>query len=410
MAGGSRAIRVRRLIDGTGAAPIEDAVVLVKGRLITGVGSQSEVDVPPGAEIITLPENETLLPGFVDSHNHPSLCWYLKNFLLLMEDPREVLFLRALRNFQLNLLSGVTTIRCVAEKGFVDVLYRKAVEQGIVPGPRVQTCTRGFRPERGHGFLGTPVRNVDELQQGMRENVDAGADFLKFFATGTTLVNGVMPCFMTEEEIRAGVSTSHELGKLVTVHAAGGEGLHRCLDAGVDCIEHGYFVDDEALAKLESHGRWLVITSGIFFDDEAVHNMHSKELQKALISQRPLVLESLTKAVDSSVNIAVGTDGLVGRLANEVRFLTRIGMNTLEAIRAATLQGARLLGLGGEIGSIQQGKYADLISVAGDPLQDLSALESVRMVMKGGQRLDPVLRDLNAGRNSTEIEERSLLK
>ncbi len=385
------AIKARRIVDGTGQAPIDDGIVLVEGDTIEDIGTEGSVRVPTDAEVLALPGDETLLPGLVDSHNHPSLCWYLKNYLLLMEDPREILFLRAIRNLRMNLRSGVTSIRCLAEKGFVDVLYRQAVEEDLVLGPRIKTCTRGFRMQRGHGFLGTPVNSIEELRQGLKENVDAGADFLKFFATGTVLVDGRMPAFMTREEIQATVDAGHQLGKRVAVHAVGGQGLHDCLSAGVDCVEHGYFIDDEAIAKLKADDRWLVITSGIFFDDEALSNLHSGELQEALFSQRPIVRECLGKAVDAGLNVAVGTDGLVGKLAQEVRFLTEIGMTPLEAIRAATLQGARLMDADGEIGTLQVGKRADIISVAGDPLEDISALGDVRLVMKNGRRLDPVL-------------------
>jgi imidazolonepropionase-like amidohydrolase len=382
------AIKARRIVDGTGQEPIDNGIVLVEGDTIKDIGTEGSVRVPTDAEVIALPDDETLLPGLVDSHNHPSLCWYLKDFLLLMEDPREILFLRAIRNLRMNLRSGVTSIRCLAEKGFVDVLYRQAVEEGLVLGPRIKTCTRGFRSHRGHGFLGTPVNNIEELRQGLKENVDAGADFLKFFATGTVLVDGQVPAFMTREEIQATVNAGHQLGKQVTVHAVGGQGLHDCLSAGVDCVEHGYFIDDEAIAELKAHDRWLVITSGIFFDDEALSNLHSRELQEAFFSQRPIVRESLSKAVEAGLNVAVGTDGLVGKLAHEVRFLTEIGMSPLEAIRAATLQGARLMAAEGEIGSLQVGKRADIISVAGDPLEDISALSEVRLVMKNGRRLE----------------------
>jgi imidazolonepropionase-like amidohydrolase len=389
------AIKAKRIVDGTGQAPIEDGIVLVEGDTIEDIGTERSVRVPTDAEVVALPGDETLLPGLVDSHNHPSLCWYLKDFLLLMEDPHEILFLRALRNLRINLRSGVTSIRCLAEKGFVDILYRQAVEEGLVLGPRIKTCTRGFRMQRGHGFLGTPVNSVEELRQGLKENVDAGADFLKFFATGTVLVDGRMQSFMTQEEIQATVNAGHHLGKRVTVHAVGGQGLHDCLSAGVDCVEHGYFIDDEAIVKLKADDCWLVITSGIFFDDEALSNLHSRELQEAFLSQRPIVRESLSKAVEAGLNVAVGTDGLVGKLAQEVRFLTEIGMTPLEAIRAATLQGARLMDADGEIGSLQVGKRADIISVVGDPLEDISALSDVRLVMKNGRRLDPILDEVS---------------
>jgi imidazolonepropionase-like amidohydrolase len=383
------AIKAKCIVDGNGQAPIEDGIVLVEGDTIEDIGTERSVHVPTDAEVVALPGDETLLPGLVDSH--PSLCWYLKNFLLLMEDPYEILFLRALRNLRINLRSGVTSIRCLAEKGFVDILYRQAVEEGLVLGPRIKTCTRGFRMQRGHGFLGTPVNSIEELRQGLKENVDAGADFLKFFATGAVLIDGQVPSFMTQEEIRATVNAGHQLGKRVTVHAVGGQGLHDCLNAGVDCVEHGYFIDEEAIAKLKADDRWLVITSGILFDDEALSNLHSRELQEAHASQRPIVRESLSKAVEAGLNVAVGTDGLVGKLAQEVRFLTEIGLTHLEAIRAATLQGARLMDADREIGSLQVGKRADIISVAGNPLEDISALSDVRLVMKNGWRLDPVL-------------------
>ena len=261
-------------MDGTGAVPLENAVLLIDGNVIMDVGTEESVRIPEEHRDHHTPRQETLLPGLIDGHNHPSLCWYLKNFLTLVNDPHEHLFLRAIRNFHINLRSGVTSIRCLAEKGFVDLLYRRAVEQGR-HRPRIKTCTRGFRFERGHGFLGTPVQSVEELRRGFAENVRTGADFLKFFVTGTVLVDGEMPSFMTQDEIQAAADAAHDLGKQVAVHAVGGQGLHDCLSAGVDCIEHGYFVDDEAIARMKGVGCWLVITSGIFFDDEAIDNLHS---------------------------------------------------------------------------------------------------------------------------------------
>lgn len=385
------AIKAKRIVDGTGAVPLENAILLIDGNVIMDVGTEESVRIPEGTEVITLPDNETLLPGLIDGHNHPSLCWYLKNFLTLVNDPHEHLFLRAIRNFHINLRSGVTSIRCLAEKGFVDLLYRRAVEQGLVIGPRIKTCTRGFRFERGHGFLGTPVQSVEELRRGFAENVKAGADFLKFFVTGTVLVDREMPSFMTQDEIQAAADAAHDLGKEVAVHAVGGQGLHDCLSAGVDCIEHGYFVDDEAIARMKGAGCWLVITSGIFFDDEAIDNLHSRELREALREQRPLVRETLTKAINADLKVAVGTDGLVGKIADEICFLVAAGMTSLEAIRVATLQGARLLGIDDEAGSLERGKRADVISVVGNPLEDVSVLENVHLVMKDGQRLDLIL-------------------
>jgi imidazolonepropionase-like amidohydrolase len=170
------AIKAKRIVDGTGAVPLENAILLIDGNVIIDVGTEESVRIPEGTEVITLPDNETLLPGLIDGHNHPSLCWYLENFLTLVNDPHEHLFLRAIRNFHINLRSGVTSIRCLAEKGYVDLLYRRAVEEGLVIGPRIKTCTRGFRFERGHGFLGTPVQSVEELRRGFAENVKAGAD------------------------------------------------------------------------------------------------------------------------------------------------------------------------------------------------------------------------------------------
>jgi imidazolonepropionase-like amidohydrolase len=344
-----------------------------------------------GALVVTLPDDETLLPGLIDSHNHPALCADVPDYLLRMDDPYEQLFLRALRNFQLTLGAGVTTVRCLGERGFVDVLYRQAVEEGLALGPRIKTCTRGFRTERGHGFLATPIATVEALQHGLVENARMGADFAKLFVTGTVLIDGVMPSFLTRDEIQMAVETAHGLGHDVTVHAVGGQGLHDCLDAGVDCIEHGYFIDDAAIAKIRARDAWLVITSGVFFDDEAVDNHHSQETRDAFRAQRAIVRDCLAGAVSAGLNIAAGTDGLVGKLANEVRFLTEIGMTPLQAVRAATVQGARLLHLDDTIGSLTVGKRADIISVRGNPAEDISALTRVHLVMKDGVRLDPLL-------------------
>ncbi len=384
-------IKAHRLLDGSGAPPRDNGVVIVQDGIITAVGPAEATAIPDGATVVDLPDDETVLPGLIDSHHHPPLCGYMRDYLLCMNDPYEQLFLRALRNFQITLRAGITTVRCVGEKGFVDVLYRQAVEQGVALGPRIKTCTRGFRTERGHGFLGTPFATIADLRRGLVENAEAGADFAKLFVTGTVLIDGNMPSFMARDEIEAAVETAHGLGHDVTVHAVGGQGLRDCLEGGVDCIEHGYFIDDAAIAAMRARGVWLVVTSGVFFDDDAIDNHHSPEARDAFRAQRSIVRERLARAVAAGVNIAVGTDGLVGKVANEVRFLTEIGMPPLQALCAATIQGARLLRLEDTVGSLTVGKRADIISVRGNPAEDVAALRQVRLVMKDGVRLDPIL-------------------
>jgi len=384
-----KAIKSRQILDGTGKPPLMDGVILVEGDRIHQIGPSEQVEIPPDAEVIDVGD-ETVLPGLIDGHNHLSLTPHLKDYLLRMRDPREALLVRAVRNLRVDLKAGVTTSRYLGEKYFLDVVCRNAVEGGIIPGPRIYTATRGLRSSAGHGYVGTPANGPEAIRRAVRENFHNGADFIKIFVTDTVKTQGTIGHYYSREEIKMAVEEAHRVGKKVSAHAIGGEGLRDCLELGVDCIEHGYFVEDAALDLMVKKGVHLVITSNLFLHEGRIQTLHNPMLAEGFRRGRDEMQQCIEKVIRSGVKYALGTDALHGGLVFEMGFLTQLGASPMEVILAATRHGAEICGLGSETGTLEAGKWADLISVQGDPLKDIQAISRVGLVMKAGVRYDAI--------------------
>lgn len=380
-------IRAGRVMTMGPAGVIESGAVLVEGGKIAAVGPAAAVHPPAGAAVIDCGD-QTLLPGLIDAHSHLSLTPSLPHFLLRMEDPDPELLLRSVANLRHDLRAGITTLRIVGEKNFLDVACRQATEAGLLPGPRLVLAGKGIRSPRGHGFVGTPFEGPDAIRAAVEDNVKAGADFIKLFATGTIREDGEIAHFFTDEEVRAAVDEAHRWGKPITAHCIGGPGVARCLEAGLDILEHGYFVTDREIDLLLQQGTWLVVTPTPYFRETWIEKLHSADLQRAFRRDRAAVGERLVAALRAGIRFAIGTDAVHGGLGFEVETLVSLGVSAEEALRGVTIYAARLLGLADRVGSIEVGKEADLVSVGGDPLSDPTALSRLGLVMKGGIRCD----------------------
>ena len=214
--------------------------------------------------------DQTLLPGLIDCHNHLSLDPRLENYLYRMADPVPALTLRACETMKIDLRSGVTTSRCMGDKGFLDVECKKAVAEGRIEGPRLLVATRGIRAFHGHGFVGYPFSGVKPIRNAARENLAAGADLIKIYITGTLRGRKGFPATSLKGEIQAAVDGAHRVGIPVATHCIGGIGFEWALETGIDVIEHGYFLTDREIDRRVESGRWLVMTPSIFFTDECV--------------------------------------------------------------------------------------------------------------------------------------------
>lgn len=380
-------VRGARLIDGTGGTAVEPAVLLIAGGVIEAVGAEAAGRAAEAAAVWDLGD-QTLLPGLIDCHNHLSLDPTLENYLHRMNDPLPELTLRASNSMKVDLFTGVTTSRCLGDKGFLDVACRKAQAEGSLAGPRLLVATRGIRAAHGHGFVGYPFGGVEPIRAAVRENLLAGADLIKIYTTGTLRGPRQIGNYFSREEVQVAVDEAHRAGVPVATHCIGGPGLKLALETGIDVIEHGYFVTDAEIEALLKYDRWLVMTPSIFFTDARIRTL-PPEMIDGHLRQREEVRLRLAAAIRAGVKLAVGTDAMHGGLAREIAYLVEMGATPAAALRAATADAARMCGLGDRTGTLQKGKWADCIGVAGDPLADPCALEQVRTVILGGRLVKP---------------------
>src|SRR5438477_1625541 len=400
------AIRAGTLIDGSGAAPVKNAVIVIQGDRITAVGVN--VGIPTGATVVDL-STETLLPGFVDAHVHLAGRtigdgdWQHSR---LTEMSSQLALLGAAHAEQ-TLEAGFTTVRVVGSAAFGDVALRNAINAGWIPGPHIVAAgisfgirgghcdeTNGLQPEAlGHeGGVEVGIANgVDEVRNAVRYMVKYGADVIKICATGgvLSLTDSAGVQQYSEEEMRAIVETATQLDRRVAAHAHGTAGIKAAVRAGVTSIEHGSILDAEAVALMKQKGTWLVPTllAGFTVESLATAGRLPPAIAAKSLAIAPRHRNSFKLAVDAGVKIALGTDAGVmkhGTNAREFGLMVRYGMTPMQAIVAGTSNGATLLGLERDVGTIAVGKYADLVAVRGDPIQTISTLEHVDFVMKGG--------------------------
>jgi len=376
-------IRGGLVIDGTGAPPIDKGVLLIEGERIISVGKKGEIREEPDVDVLDC-SDQTLLPGLIDCHNHLSLDPRLENYLYRMADPIPALTLRACESMKIDLRTGVTTSRCLGDKEFLDVECKKAVAEGHIEGPRLLVATRGIRALHGHGFVGYPFGGIDQIQTAVRENLAAGADVIKIFMTGTLRGPKGIPSFFSGEEIQTAVDEAHRVGIPVTTHCIGGIGFKCAIEAGIDVIEHGYFLTDREVDLLLKSERWLVMTPSTFFTDARIQTLPT-HLIEGHLQQRDEVGQRMKAAIKAGVKFAVGTDGMHGGIAQEIQYLVDFGATPIQALMAATCHAAKVCGLEESIGTLEPGKFGDVIGVEGNPLKDIGALKRVKTVISRGE-------------------------
>ena len=401
------AIKAGTLIDGSGGAPVKNAVVLVQGERITAVGAG--VAVPAGATVIDL-TGFTVLPGFIDAHVHLAGRtigdgdW---QHSLLTNSPAQLALIGA-AHAQQTLEAGFTTVRVVGSAHMGDLALRNAINAGWLPGPRIVGAGISFGIRGGHcdetdgywpgalhheGGIEDGVANgPDEVRDAVRFMVKYGADVIKICATGGVLspTDSAGAQQYSEDEMRVIVETARLLDRRVAAHAHGTAGIKAAVRAGVTSIEHGSILDDEAVRLMKEHGTYLVPTllAGYTVDSMARAGALPPAVAAKAIAIAPRMQQSFRLALAGGIRIALGTDAGVmrhGTNAREFELMVRYGMTPAQAIQAGTLTGATLLGREADVGSLAAGKYADVVAVKGDPLQDITLLQHVDFVMKGGK-------------------------
>jgi imidazolonepropionase-like amidohydrolase len=393
-------VHAGRLLDVKTGKVSSNQAIVIEGEKIVSVGPAGSAKVAADATVIDLP-NATVMAGMIDAHTHITFDPHFGYETLGISVPREAL--TGAKNARITLEAGFTTIRNVGASGFADVALRDAINAGDVPGPRMVVsgpalsitgghCDNNLLPFEYHATNEGVADGVENVQHKVREIIKYGADVIKVCATGGVLSKGDDPNHsqFTMEEMKAIVAEAHRLGRKVAAHAHGAEGVRWASDAGVDSVEHGHLMDDASIATLKKNGTYLVPT--LYLVDWQRENAATTHLPEYARKKMDLVSQmgqnAARKAIAAGVKIGMGTDAAVyphGLNAHELAVYVRLGMTPLQAIQTTTINDADLLGWSDRIGTLDAGKFADIIAVDGDPLQDITVLQKVKFVMKGGE-------------------------
>jgi imidazolonepropionase-like amidohydrolase len=396
-----------RLFDSTSDQIQQTMVITVENERIKAVTPAAQLRIPPGSDVIDL-SHSTVLPGLIDCHTHlESRADRYSEIYRFKDTPFTDAFF-AVENARRTLEAGFTTVRDVGSKPFLAVDLRNSIQDGFIVGPRIVASGPGISITGGHGDLNnyspqTRVSmfpeerdfkiadGVDQIRHTIRAQVKYGVDVIKILATGGVLSKGDSPGApqYTFEELKAAADTAHMAGRKIAAHAHGAEGIKNAILAGIDSIEHASLIDDEGIRLAKEHGTYLVMD---IYNDEYLLNEASKfglpteNLEKEkMVGQQQRA--NFAKAVKAGAKMAFGTDAGVyphGDNARQFYYMVHFGMTPAQAIHAATSNAADLIARSKDVGTIEPGKYADIIAVDADPLSDIRALEHVSFVMKGG--------------------------
>jgi imidazolonepropionase-like amidohydrolase len=394
------AVHAGHLLDVKSGKTLNDQIIVVEDGKIVSVGAAAGAKVASDAARIELP-NATVLPGLIDAHTHLTFDPKFGYERLAISVPRETLI--GAKNARATLLAGFTTVRNVGASEFSDVALRDAINAGDVPGPRMLVsgpalgitgghCDNNMLPFEYHATEDGVADGVAAVQHKVRENIKYGSDLIKVCATGGVLSLGDNPQHSqyTLEEMKAIVADAHRLGRKVAAHAHGAEGIRWAAEAGVDSIEHGSYIDDAGIAVMKEHGTYLVPT--LYLGDWMMENTAQLHMPPPLMAKAKEVLpaarRNIAHAFASGVKVALGTDAAVyphGLNGHEFAVMVKLGLTPLQSIQAGTVNAADLLGWSGKVGTLEPGAWGDIVAVDGDPLRDVTVLEKVKFVMKGGE-------------------------
>ena len=380
------------LIDGTGAAPVSGRAVVVRDGRIHAV--VAERDAPSGTTLRL--DGLTLLPGLINCHVHLCFGGEADPGTAMVKEPFAATVIKAAMRARQTVEAGVTTVRDLGGRDYAELSVRDAVRSGTTPGPRVLCAGKGICITGGHGWqlIGREADGPDEVRKAVREQLRAGADVIKIFATGGVMTPGVDPnsAQLTLDEVAAAIEEARRAGRRTAAHAQGSDGIANCLEGGITTIEHGIFLTEALCRRMARDGVALVptlIAPHAIVEGGVAAGIPEFAVRKSL-AVRDRHSESFQMALRLGVPIAAGTDAGTplnphGSLVPELELMVKGGLAPLAAITSATATAARVLGLEAETGRIAPGLAADLLAVAGNPAERIQALDDVRLVLAAGR-------------------------
>jgi imidazolonepropionase-like amidohydrolase len=391
-------VRAGHLLDVKTGHLLSDQTIVVTGDTIQSIGPTASTPAQPSDKVVDL-SSLTVLPGLIDVHTHLTMTPDFDPFAEVTSTSAKQA-IDGVVNARTTLMAGFTTVRNVGADGFVDVDLRDAITSGQIAGPHMQVsgpligitgghCDENLLPIQYHVVGDGVADGIPAVQHMVRQNIKYGADLIKMCATGGVLSKGDNPqaAQFTLEEMQAIVADAHRLGRRVAAHAHGEQGILWATEAGVDSIEHGSYINDEGIAAMKQHGTYLVPT--LYLEDWLIASGHLPAFyQQKMIDVTAVAKANIKRAVQAGVKIAMGTDAAVyphGLNAHELDvYVNQIGMTPLTALQTATINAADLMGWTAKTGTLEPGKWADMIAVEKNPLDDIRTLQDVKFVMKAG--------------------------
>lgn len=391
-------VRAGHVLDVKTGKLADNQTIVVVGDKIESIGPTASITARSDDKIVDL-GGLTVMPGLIDVHTHLTMTTDFDPYReLISTSAKEAI--NGVVNARTTLMAGFTTVRNVGASGFVDIDLRDAINAGQVPGPHMQVsgpllgitgghCDENLLPIEYHRVGDGVADGIAQVQHKVRENIKYGADLIKICATGGVLSKGDDPqaSQYTLEEMQAIVADAHRLGRKVAAHAHGAQGILWASEAGVDSIEHGSYIDDAAIAEMKKRGTYLVPT--LYLEDWMVESGHLPPFyHQKMVDVSAVAKQNIKHAMQAGVKIALGTDAAVyphGLNAHELDvYVNQLGMAPLTALQTATVNAADLMGWTAKTGSLEPGKWADIIGVGKNPVDDVRVLQDVKFVMKGG--------------------------
>ena len=393
------------IIDGLNKEPLKQGIIVIEGKTITAIGKEGEVKIPEGAEVF---QGKTIMPGMIDCHIHFCLNGEADFNQLIIQSSLSTYAIKAVNYVKRTIESGFTTVREVGSPAHIGISLRDAVNKGIIPGPRILTSGQPLSITGGHGTflppwihtdfnLGLFADGVEEVRKAVRSLIGSGVDLIKLLATGGVMDIATSPGAQNYnlDELKVAAEEAHKLGKRVAAHVEGLSGTKDCIRAGIDTLEHGIELDDEAIQMVIDKGTFLVPTLLAPYNI-AEHGVKGGIPEFAVKKDLEVIkvhTKNFTKAYQAGVKIAMGTDmgtpfSKHGENAKELELMVNNGMSLIDAIISTTRVASEAIGLEKSIGTLEKGKLADLIILEGDPLTDITLLqkkELIKLVMKEGE-------------------------